>query len=803
MNLNRVSFPSSITLFGKRLNEAPPIEKEVHKINVEKKRKDPSDKMRHRELWVLVVDILESYFTRVKLTSNVTTLPPEDHLEEHLQDEGPLSANEASFVRQCVLGVIRHQPAVDGALCGFCDALKRNKQDRLSMYLIAYLMIFRYDELGGRFIRSLIDQSTSNIRLAEYLGYLLDRDMLEKFGVPHWTLHYDDVYVREFLIGNLMKKRQEASREVHRVYLEKATNAALSADDEGEGADDQMPVPGLRGESPKRKVTIAVAPRLSVGGTRLRDLELAKIPQADVREMIFTIPPEKPPRVTPVPDGTIPLTGLRAAREPTDYKMNPFVQTDRPTNIPQLLKEKAEREEKLLLPDPAMRNRIQPGEVRAKLAAPEPVRTTAATVRREQQLYKRRDEERLALLRKKEIEMRDDAEFQAWKKKEEEKSRTEREALIAERKLLMMLADEEAKAAKLRQEEQNQDVSRQFRSEMKETRSKFEQEKEEERRQKLRFATDLRQELAQQVEIAVAHVASAKKSAASELKAEKQVNEQRVAIQLELDRERKVGMIQEIKRIHAESVAMRSERIEKRRNEANAVDIGAIATMSYAELQEKLAEVRKEQSDLEAERRENIMKHRAQQRTELQEMQAQCEAERRAYLDDKERQRMEKKRDEAAHAEQMRIAEEQRLVELQAKLQEKRDKRKEQERLRKEAERERKLSGQLLAGDASAVEWNNWRELERGQQNKILSVQNSLVRHRSQERMLRKVESDVREMNIATTASQRTSRRQMSDEMLSTKKATAEMNSERDRSVLKTALDLMREEKAMMRTRTA
>jgi hypothetical protein len=213
--------------------------------------------------------------------------------------------------------------------------------------------------------------------------------------------------------------------------------------------------------------------------------------------------------------------------------------------------------------------------------------------------------------------------------------------------------------------------------------------------------------------------------------------------------------------------------------------------------------VRTEQQQLEADRRESITKHRSQQRQELSDMQAQCEAERRAYLDEKERQRAEKRRDEAAHAEQLRLAEEDRLVELQAKLQEKREKRKEIERQRKEAERERKLSGQLLAGDASAVEWNNWRELERGQQNKVLSVQNSLVRHRSQERLLRQVEGEVREANIITTTNQRSSRRQVSDELLSTKKTAADVNTERDRTVLKTALEFMRAEKTMMRTRTA
>ena len=756
--------------------------------------------MRHRDLWVLVIEILESYFLRVKLTSNVVTLPPEDHLDEHIYDDGPLSANEASFVRQCVLGVIRHQPALDGALCGFCDALKRNKQDRLSMYLIAYLLIFRYGELGGRFIRSLIDQSTSNIRLAEYLGYLLDKDMLLKHGMPHWTQHYDDGYVTDFLVGNLMKHRQEASRDVLKVYLQKATNAALSNEEEG---DEDSPVPGLR-ESPKRRVTIAVAPRLSVGGTRLRDLELANVPPAEVREMAFTVPPEKPPRVTPVPDGVIPLNGLRPNREPTDYKMNAFVPTERPSNLQRLLKDQAERDESVFLPDPAMRNRLQPGEVRAKLAPPEqPVRTTAAAVRREQLLYKRRDEERLAILHKKEIEMRDDAEFQAWRRKEEDKAKTERDTLIAERKLLMMLSDEEAKASKARQEQSNQEVSRQFRHEMHETRSRVEQEKEEERRQKLRFATDLRQELSQQVEVAVAQVATTKKSAAAELKAEKQLNEQRVAIQLELERERKVSMIQEIKKIHAESVAMRSETIEKRRHEANAVDIGGIATMSYAELLEKLSEVKREQDDLESERREAIIKHRTQQRQQLNEMQAQCEAERRAYLEEKERQRSEKKRGEAEHAEQLRVAEESRLVELQAKLSEKREKRKEQERLRKEAERERKLSGQLLAGDASAVEWNNWRELERGQQNKVVSVQNSLVRHRSQEWMLRTLESQVREANISASTVKQATHRQMSDSQFAAKKTHVDVDTERDRTVLKSALEQMREEKKLMRTRTA
>lgn len=77
--------------------------------------------------------------------------------------------------------------------------------------------------------------------------------------------------------------------------------------------------------------------------------------------MVHTIAPEKPPRVVSVADGVIPLNGTRPFREPTDYRMNPHVGVERPSNLPRLLKELEDREEKVRQPDPAMLKRIQPG----------------------------------------------------------------------------------------------------------------------------------------------------------------------------------------------------------------------------------------------------------------------------------------------------------------------------------------------------------------------------------------------------------------------------------------------------------
>lgn len=795
--------------------------------------------MRHRELWKLITESLEEFKSELALCvgSPLRTTPtPEGYIDDVIaHHHGNISSDEISFVRECFLGVLRYEHVCEGILQGFCDALKRNKQDRFSMYLIAYLFVYRFAEVTGRFLRSLMDKSTSVTRLAEYVGFLLDKEKMEQFAAPVLRSWYHDGYIAETIIGNIQRHHVEADRDVLQYWVRKATNPNMTqgsvtgASDDDEQDESGGALAGTSGShaakstgSPSRSSivskaptvksnrapTVAVAPKLSQSSSRQRDLALRQMPPHEVREMLFTIPPERPPRIEVPPVGSVPLDGVRPVADPSAYRKpdNPFIETERPTDRERLLAEKKAREEAIFQPDPIMQTRLQPDEVReiyarSRQEAPT-VKQTAATIRREELLYRRRDEAREAELLRKAQEMRDDSEFQRWKEKQDEQERIERETRISERKLQMMLADEDAKAAKAKQEKRNAHSAHEFRRMMDAWRTSAAREASVERQRKQNFAEALRHDIAEQTEAAVRQVRHVKRVTAAKVKEESQANELKAATIIELERQRKTALIAEIKTVQQQSLLLRPEAIERTR-EARLIELGVMGTMSIEELKQKLVDVRQEHSELEEKRRIAIVTGRSQQRNELTQMATRCEAERLQYLDEKEKEREKRRATASEQAEKQRVVEEKRLIELQAKLQQKREERKALDDARKEGERQRKVEAMLLAGDAGAMEMKKWGEMERGVSNRIAANQNAIIRDLRQERTKQTMLFAQREANIAVGAATHRAARYASDALLDAKKSVAMQDQAHDDEFRANAIEAMRREKAAMRTRTA
>lgn len=809
--------------------------------------------MRHRDIWTFIVETLEEYQTALRVqrqhsalrassAQNAPNEPPVGFPEDYIHDamaEHPLLSSSASdderaFIRESFLGVLRYEPLCDSLLQAYCDAMKRNRQDRYTMFLMAYLLVYRFNECGGSLLRSLFDRATSPIRICEFLTFLLDHERMITFAKPILTKSYADAYVESFVLGGtLYTQRSAIARDVLAYFEQKALNPLAAGGESttsGGGAHPEENLlqgfadttasssaapqkPSLHkttasSSSAASRPTKQQAPQFTTV-VRQRDEELKKIPPREVREMLHTIAPDKPPAIEVPPDGVIPLDGLRPSAKAPLTQPKGFKETARPMNLPRLVEEQRQREAAVYEPDPVMRGpRMGPAEVREVYATEnirqaKPIKATTTTIRREALLYRRRDEQEANAIAKKAQELRDDSEYQQWRATEEARVNAEREAKIAQRKLELMLGDEEARAARAKQEADNLQQAQEFRSAMSAWRDTAAAEASAERQRKVEFAEALRIQVAEATEAAQQGVRVQKRHIAEKVRTEKEENEVRVAVSLELERQRKAAMIAEIRAVHAQSVAMRAETIEKCREARRDADLGLLDGMSMDELYRKLAEVKQEHATLEATRRSKIIDHRTKQREELARLAERCETERYQFLDRKDREREERRAAAAAVADKVRAAEEAKLIELQAKLQEKRDSRKAVMDKRREEERLRNVAAMLVAGDAGAVESKKWAEMERGVTNRIMRDQSHTVRELKSERAKQTMMLGQREVNITAQVQTTRRRQQASDDTFHAKRETFVSDREREDQVRSEALAAMRQEKAAMRTRTA
>lgn len=780
--------------------------------------------MRYRELWKLCEECVETY----DLLPKNACCTFDEHIEDILSSQVDIEPEEIVFVKEAAGGVFRYRRFAELALTAYCDGMHRNRQDYVAMYLIAYLLVYRYDEIGGVPFRQLIHKSTANNRIAEFIQFLLSSEMLEAHAIPRWRTCYDDGYVDKVIVGSLMRNKPDIEANVLSWYLEKATSIAtgsggagmaLNAADLGTTGASQ-PTIRLRAQltqpkSPQFSSKKQQQQRAAASSTSHRQ-DLSLLPPMEVREMLHTKPLPKLPRIadncTEEERACVeaarrgeklstlnPVVKTQNRRREKEIPFHEFNAVERPSDMPRLLKEKTEREQAEVAQ--LQLNRPSPTRVRQQLqaiATTVDVRTTNAALRREDIVYRRRLEEEEEELRRKEQALRDDSEYWAWRNKEEQRERVERETRIAQRKIDMMLADEEARAVRLKQQKRNQSISRQFRAENAHWREQFEREEQARVEEQRRRAIELRDELKQDADEALARLQREKQQIVAEVKTQKQRDEMKVAMAFELERERKQQLIKEIKAVHERSIKIREEERERKRH-VRPVDVGQLVTMTYEELQDKLVEVKREQEELTERRREAILRSKDELRREQDEMRARIAQQRQRFRSEKETARTARRETAAEAAERQRAAEEAKIFELQEKLRSKREEREREQQARREEDRQRRLAAQLLAADAGAIEAEKWREMERGAQNTVVLAQNRRLQQNRVDRAIRRGTEALREKNIEATFEQHLSARRATDELLSTKRTIYLADKEHDEEVRKAAYAAMKVERDLMR----
>eukprot|EP00796_Vickermania_ingenoplastis_P004186 gene4186-3024_t len=675
--------------------------------------------MKEKELWDITIEALETFYATLP---HERTISPEETAEQLLKRCGAVAPQERVFARECAASLVRFEPLCDGALKGYCRHCHRHKKsDRFSMLLMAYIMIFRYKELGGQKVRELFYNCTDMGCIAEYVEYLLDIDAVMATAVPLWLQSYDKSFIDSVVLHNLREIRTEARRDVaewFRVRSEICVVPPHSAEaprQRGEKETSPLapgplhPSAAPHAVSPPKGHTAAQSGFVSPEEEEeLRQLVFAdgnrlRLPPKEVRDMVHTVPEPRmaplPQMAPPAPVPPKPLTqpvGFsfhhRPPRENRFHHCEPRDDSPRHDGIPEVHPYVPPRQ------------------------SAESVRPTNATLLREVRTHLSRREAKMQALREREACPHDATDYERWRDQENLKEERQREMDILQRHLDAVQTEENVRAQKEQQREERAKatrVARERRQQECERRARVLQRQLELQHSNAQYTREQMMEarqaamdrhVGQKTEIvsAVRSDIARRKAAAREAEEAEKVERAGIIREIQQLRER-------IKRNHIDYVeANKSVAWERPRTQEVYLD-----SMSVVELRQELIEVR-ERMRREAEaRRQRIVQEREEDQAKRTQMMALCEAEREkirkarvaaraAVANSREVVKAAKQASEADH-----------MLALHEKLEAKREQQREELSRMREMERQHLNEVLLRAEDFHGKEQRRWEQEER------------------------------------------------------------------------------------------
>lgn len=317
-----------------------------------------------------------------------------------------------------------------------------------------------------------------------------------------------------------------------------------------------------------------------------------------------------------------------------------------------------------------------------------------------------------------EMNLRDEKEFERWKRETDQKEEIERLEHFQKKKIEMELAREEAMEAQKRKEKENQLLVAKIKEEKGIALIYREEEKKEE------FLK--RKEVVEQVQ-------SQKDNALLEMEKVKDDNRK---IRDEVNRELTEAM-QRKKEEDAIELRKKEELIRQIReleripivrtkgfDPTETSGVGLLEEMSIAELRERLEFNKLKMKQEEDQKREENLKFKEDQAQKLMSESEKIHEARLKRKEDNESKRLQKQQDKDDLEAKMKAAKEKGLMEVYDKInQKKKGKKQEEDRLAKEL-KEIKLQRQYLNANRAMVEEKAWKELEAGAERKIRNDQN-------------------------------------------------------------------------------
>ncbi|EAN90239.1 hypothetical protein C3747_70g87 [Trypanosoma cruzi] len=650
--------------------------------------------MKPRDIWKLMTEMVSRSLQDSLINS------PELILEETLENCTALDEEERVLVRETVLGTLHFEKVCEGILNGYADCLRRILRDKTSMYIAAYLMVFQYTVLGGHRIRELLYRCTTTPRLLEYLEYMLNPQSLMEYSSPYWNKHYDMNFITSTILRPLLEITPHVRKDVIQWLLDK-TAARVVRDDETEDVN-----------IPTTRTVAAHAPRVK------NDLDErpGKVPPAEVRAMLHTIPEKRPPRIdfTKAPDIV-----AKSGCSPTEPIGFSFLTRERRQKANTVEQPACQAES----PKPTRK------EWRQMLYKPVTVHMTAGAIRREAQTYLKRMEERKKSLGEMEAVLRNSQEFEVWQRQEKARETQQREAELLNRKAQIEFASHNAVQKRKAVEEMKRMVSSQVRADIASQLESFSAERDCEAARQRNQTAKMRRELEVNRRKAVEQAQRDRLTAAANAKAENMRLREDALEEEERIQTQRIILIQEIRQLRERNRQRQAEIQERNiRLQKENLEDSMYGGMGISMLREKLRQAKEESAQLEEERRAHFGALRQKEREKVEALSVLCanwrQNTRRARDEE-----MKSKQQEAARLKSNKNEEDARraLLLCDALKQKRKDRRTEFFALKAE-ERRRNNELLLLAKGTSDMEEKHWSQQELGAINRLTVRQNKEFR---------------------------------------------------------------------------
>ncbi|KAA0151055.1 hypothetical protein FNF31_06910 [Cafeteria roenbergensis] len=415
-----------------------------------------------------------------------TYRPAVDTVDSHVRSA--LGAYDEScesdrlLLQQVFYGCQRHRKELRVLLSAlfFNRGAHLNRADHHRITALAYLLLFRLDEMGWARVKPLLASQGLN-RVHILLRFLLDRDMTSTWLVEDWSKTLDRSFVVDKMLGGLYRAEPDITK-----WLA-ATHAAAFGGGEG-GSDTARSGAGgqSRGEAAgdgsadAAGAGAAAAAGAAAGAATAAAAATGGHPKRGVTRPVSPNITKPRPRFLPEPariEATVKARPIPASLNATSLQQLQAEADDRrrrareqaagraaAARAPRLHatrnttdKARAEQEARL-----SAELQFEGVPARGVPALPEEganVRLNAAAVTREEYVLRRRREEEAALVRRFEAELRDGAEFHQWQAEMRARDEEERLLAVARRKEEMEASAANAKAAVSRDLQAKQELA--------------------------------------------------------------------------------------------------------------------------------------------------------------------------------------------------------------------------------------------------------------------------------------------------------------------------------------------------------
>lgn len=512
---------------------------------------------------------------------NPVTHSVDTHLLEVLGDCTPTSSSPTKiFLQQLVYGYFKERVLIKK----FTDDFYRDNSARvlrsdLIMYsLLAYLLVFRLEEIGVEKFRSLVE-SIEQSKICTLLSYLFDEEKLWNVHRSSWMIVKDLYVVENQLISGLVKFIPEIKQLINSL--------------------ERQPVPISNidsGKSIQGKRTSNLLPSLSVWNKPLKTKPPTFFPEViEISEKKFT---------SAIPESTyknsLKVIEQRKSERRTSlltttlekYKTVPEYSFQRPKSTEstdKLRQEIIAREELELQFDKSFYN-PPPKSATFDSNMIENMKPTVASILREDTLFKNQQHKDSVTLQRYEEELRDPIEFYRWQQSLVERDSLEKILHVEARRKAARSSSESAKIAYQNQLVDNMEVAELIRIQNEVIKRRKEYENEIEILEKQALVRDVIQKRESLPSEATNKVLEAKKTQAMKLRKHLQTLQEQVGNEKQQVEELKADRIRQLKALN--TVHQKHVKVFDPTEKA---DLGLLDEMSYMEMKERMQYLRRKE----------------------------------------------------------------------------------------------------------------------------------------------------------------------------------------------------------------